>query len=130
MKYLLLIALAGFSATACAQKEIKIGDARSHVGDSVKIYSKIYGGKYLEAAKGSPTFLNLGAAYPDALLTVVIWSDSRKLFKKPPEEYYKGADVCVTGRIQMFNEKPVIIISNPNQIQDIIINNVRDTLPK
>jgi hypothetical protein len=130
MKYLLSVILAACTLTASAQQEIKIGDAKNHVGDSVKIYSKIYGGKYLEAAKGSPTFLNLGGAYPDALVTVVISGDARKLFKKPPEVYYKGADVCVTGRIQMFNEKPEIIVSNPNQIQDVIMNNVRDTLPK
>lgn len=130
MKYLSSIILAAYFFTASAQQEIKIEDARKHIGDSVKIYGKIYGGKYLEDAKDSPTFLNLGGAYPNALLTVVIRSDARKLFKKPPEEYYKGADVSVTGRIQMFNEKPEIIVSNPNQIQDVIINNVRDTLPK
>jgi hypothetical protein len=130
MKYLSTLVLAGFTVIAFAQNEIKIEDARSHVGDSVKIFSKIYGGKYLEAAKGSPTFLNLGDAYPNALLTIVIWSDTRKQFKKPPEEYYKGADVCVTGRIQMFNEKPEIIVSNPKQIQDVIIDKLPDIEPK
>lgn len=110
--------------------QIKIEDAGNHAGDSVKICNKIYGGKYLEGAKNSPTFLNVGGNYPDALLTLVIWNDTRKLFKKPPEEYYKGAQVCITGRIQIVKGKPEIIVSSPNQIKEVIIDKVKDTEPE
>ena len=34
------------------------------LGESVKICSKIYGGKYPEQTKGSPTFLMLKAIIP------------------------------------------------------------------
>ena len=129
MKYLLIIILVGFTEVSFAQKEIKIGDARKYVGDSVKIFSKIYGGKYLEAVKGSPTFLSLGRPYPNSDLTIVIWDDARKLFKKVPEDYYKGALVSITGRIQMFNNNPSIIVSNPNQIQEIIIDKFALSFP-
>jgi len=92
----------------------------SHVGDSVKICSKIYGGKYLEQTKGSPTFLNVGGNYPDAPLTLVIWNDVRKQFKYMPEDILKGKDVCIYGKIILYKNKPEIVISNPNQIQESI----------
>ena len=82
-----------YSICRLAQKEIDIADAANHIGDSVKICSKIYGGKYLEQIKGSPTFLNVGGNYPDAPLTLVIWNDVRKQFKHIPEEFLKGKDV-------------------------------------
>ena len=56
----------------------------------MKICSKIYGGKYLEQTKSSPTFLNVGRNYPDASLTLVIWNDVRKQFKHIPEDILKG----------------------------------------
>ena len=128
MKYLLIIILVSFTLASFAQKEIKIEDARNHIGDSIKIFSKIYGGKYFEAVKGSPTILNLGGPFPNPLLTIVIWDDARKLFKKAPEEYYQGILVSITGTIQMINAKPEIIVSDPNQIQEIIID--KFTLPE
>lgn len=125
MKYLLTIAIACLAVTAFAQQEIKIEDVRNHIGDSVKICSKVYSSKYLEADKGSPTFLNLGAAYPHQLLTILIWSDTRKQFTNPPEQYFKGAKVCVTGRVQMYNQIPEIIIYSAMQIQDVNMDNNR-----
>jgi hypothetical protein len=130
MKNILIIIFCLTTFSAFAQMQIKIEDAGNHAGDSVKICNKIYGGKYLESAKNSPTFLNVGGNYPDALLTLVIWNDTRKLFKKPPEEYYKGAQVCITGRIQIVKGKPGIIVSSPNQIKEVIIDKVKDTEPE
>jgi len=86
----------------------------------VKICSKIYGGKYLEQTKGSSTFLNVGGNYPDAPLTLVIWNDVRKQFKYMPEDILKGKDVCIYGKIILYKNKPEIVISNPNQIQESI----------
>ncbi len=46
MKIIIVLFLVTISFTSFAQQEIKIEDAINHVGDSVKICSKIYGGKY------------------------------------------------------------------------------------
>jgi hypothetical protein len=129
MKYLLTTIFAGFTIVSFAQKEIKISDARNHIGDSIKIFGKIFGGKYLEAEKGSPTFLSLGGPFPHSFLPILVWDDARKLFKKAPEEYYRGVLVCITGKIQMFNQKPLIIVTNPNQIQEIIIDKFSVNFP-
>ena len=89
-----------------AQKEISIDSLSRHIDDSVTVCTKIYGGIYLERSKGTPTFLNAGAAYPNAPLTIVIWADAREKFKNLPEVFYKDKDVCITGKIILYKEKP------------------------
>ena len=70
MKLIITIAILVIALPTVAQTEIKLEGVGSHIGDSVKFLAKIYGGKYLELAKGSPTFLNVGDRYPNAPLTL------------------------------------------------------------
>ena len=74
----------------------------------------------METAKGTPTFLNAGGSYPNAPLTLVIWADARKEFKNKPEEYYAGKNVCVTGRVEVYRDKPQIVIAHESQIRETI----------
>ena len=99
-----------------AQNTISIDEVQKHVGDSVKICTRIYGGIYLDRSQNKPTFLNAGAAYPNALLTLVIWGDVRSRFKEAPETYYKDKEICVTGKIILYKDKPEIIIYDEKQI--------------
>jgi hypothetical protein len=72
MKYFIISILTLLTFSSFAQKEIKIEDVKDHIGDSVKLTAKIYGGKFIESAQGTPTFLNVGDKYPNAPLTLVI----------------------------------------------------------
>ena len=101
---------------AFAQKEIKLEELKDHVGDSVKVCTKIYGGIFLDRSKGTPTLLNAGGAYPDNPLTLVIWADVRATFKDKPEEFYKDKQVCITGKVELYKEKPQIVIHGENQL--------------
>jgi len=114
MKYILVAILCISCTASFAQQEIKVDDAKNHVGENVKICTKIYGGKFFE--RDTLTLLNAGAPYPDAPLVVVIHGEARKLFNNKPEEYYKGAEVCITGTVELFKEKPEIIVTNKDQI--------------
>ena len=100
-----------------AQQKITLAEVNKHIGDSVIICGKISGGKFLDAAKNQPTFLNMGAAYPNQLLTIVIWGNTRKLFSYKPEEHLKDKNICVTGRIEVFKEKPQIVVQQVSQVQ-------------
>src|SRR6185436_13428013 len=91
-------------STCFSQVEIKLEDINKHVGDSIKVCGKIYGGIYLERSNGTPTFLNVGGNYPNSPLTIVIWSDVRKTFTDKPEEYYKDKEVCVTGKVELYKD--------------------------
>ena len=116
MRFLSIIAFLFFSLSSIAQKEIKLEDVKDHVGDSVKVRGKVFAVKYLENAKNSPTLINMGAAYPDQLLTVVIWGDVRtQLGYKPEEELPKGIAV-VYGKIELYKGKPQIVIKTPDQL--------------
>ena len=119
MKYILIIFLSFIGLYSTAQKDIEIEDASHYANDSVRICSKIYGGKYLENVKGSPTFLDVGGIYPQAPLTLVIWGNVRKQFHRALELLY-NKQVCIYGVIQMYKGKPQIVITNEYQILQAI----------
>ncbi|MBS1919397.1 MAG: hypothetical protein JST17_04000 [Bacteroidetes bacterium] len=100
-----------------AQQDIKIDELSKHTGDSVKVCTKIFGGIYLDRSNGSPTLLDAGGKYPDAPLTILIWGDTRKQFKEAPDSFYKDKDVCITGRIKLYKDRPEIVIYDEKQIQ-------------
>jgi hypothetical protein len=116
-KTLIIILCCVATLHASAQQKITLAEVNKHIGDSVTVCGKIYGGKFLDAAKNQPTFLNMGAAYPDQLLTIVIWGSTRKSFPYKPEEQLKGKQVCVTGKIDLFKEKPQIMVQQDAQLQ-------------
>ena len=105
-----------FSITAFCQTEVKLEEIGKHIGDSVKVCTKIYGGIFLERSKGTPTFLNAGESYPNNPLTLVIWSDVRKEFTEKPEEFFKDKMVCIFGKVELFKDKPQIVIQSKSQI--------------
>ena len=114
-----------FSITCCilllhtsAQQKIDLGEVDKHIGDSVTVCGKIFGGKFLSSSNNQPTFLNMGAAYPNQLLSIVIWGNTRKLFSYKPEEKLKNKNVCVTGKIETYKNKPQIVIRQMQQIQE------------
>ena len=105
-----------FSFASVAQTEIKLDDIGKHVGDSVKVCGKIFGGIFLDRSKDTPTFLNVGGLYPNNPLTIVIWADLRKQFEQKPEEFYKDKNVCIFGKITLFRDKPQIVLYSKNQL--------------
>ncbi len=75
--------------------------------------------KYARTSKGQPTFLNIGKPYPDeGRFSVVIWDDNRANFSSPPEVYYKGKTIYVTGLVTEYKGVPEIEVKSPSQIQE------------
>ena len=116
MKYILLAIILFTAQVTFAQKTIDINEAINKVGDTVTICTKIYGGRFMENSKGAPTLLNAGASYPNSPLTVVVTGDARKLFDFKPEEYYKDKSICITGVIELYKDKPQIVVTKTSQI--------------
>lgn len=104
-------------AIGAAPIDIAVTDAAKYEGKLVKICSKVYGTKFMSNSKNTPTFLNLGADYPNAPLTILIWGDSRPNFKQKPEEYYNGKNICITGKVIIYKGKPEIIASKEAEIE-------------
>ena len=109
--------LSTVSIHAKAQAKITAAEASKHVGDSVIVCDKAYGGIYLDKSKDGFTFINIGAKYPDQKLTLVIKGDVRKTFSFVPEKVLSDKNICVKGKITEYKGKPQIMIDNEDQIE-------------
>lgn len=96
---------------------IDASDAVNHVGEKLKVCGKVFTTRYLDYSAKKPTFLNLGAPYPNQNFTIVIMGINRPKFSYLPEERLKNEKVCATGRIQMYKGKPQMELSEPSEIE-------------
>jgi hypothetical protein len=92
--------------------------ARQHVDEDGRVCGFVAQTRYAEAANGQPTFLNFGQPYPNEVFSAVIWGGApeRAKYQEPPEVLYVRRNVCVTGRIELYENKPQIVVRNPAQI--------------
>ena len=118
MKCFFSLLLVILSFSVYAQKEIKIEEVKDHIGDSVRIHSKVFGVKYFSQSKDPVTLVNIGAAYPNQLLTAVIKNDVRaKLSPEPTEDALIGKEVTLVGKLELYKGKPQIVIIDPSQFK-------------
>ena len=117
MKIIFTLVLFTFSHSFVSAQTFTAEQAARNVGDSIKVCDKIFGGRFFETSKGSPTLLNMGATYPTSPITIMIPGDVRIKMGYAPEQQLKDKNVCVIGRVILFKEKPEIIIYNISQIQ-------------
>lgn len=108
-----------FSVVAAAQKEIKPEEVAQHVGDSVSVTGKVYGGRYFPNSEGAPTLLNIGAAYPNQLYTVVILGAARKEFAGVPERDLLDKNIRVSGKVELYKGKPQVLVHRLSQLTTV-----------
>src|SRR5450755_2177195 len=95
-KIILAAVITFFYSSVFSQVNISIDSAANHYGEKVTICSKVFGTKALEKV----TFINLGAAYPESPLTVVIFTKDKANFREAPEAIYADKTICVTGVVK------------------------------
>ena len=62
-------------------------DATSHEGQATTVKGPVVGATYRPDVYSGPTFLDIGASYPDSSrLSVVIWQENRSKFNPAPED--------------------------------------------
>lgn len=104
------------SSSASCRGAISWSAARSAVGRIATVKGPVVDAYYARSSNGSPTFLNLGRAYPSSSrFTVVIWSENRARFGTP-ERRYRGRTICVRGRVSTYQGAPQIAAVSPSQI--------------
>lgn len=118
MRKFIIVTLAAIitSFSVSAQTKITPDDAAKHIGDSVIVCGKIFGGRYFDKSDNKITLLNMGAPYPQSPLTIVIEEADRKNFTLKPEEFYTDKDVCISGMLKEFKGKPQIIVTKEANI--------------
>lgn len=94
--------------------------AKKHVGEVVTVYGDVVGSTYASSSNGQPTFMDIGAPYPDPKrLSVVIWREDIGNFSADPEDMYRGKSVCVTGEVYLYKGAPYIKVTSPAQMEII-----------
>ena len=100
-------------AVSCKAQTITPEHAKDSVGKTITVCGEVTGSS---VSKNGTHFLNFGDDYPNQQFTAVIYEDYAKLFPTPPAEYYRGKQICVTGVIKLYKEKPEIEVEKPEQI--------------
>jgi len=111
MKKLLFFTCILLSVNAFSQITVSPDSAKYYDGTLVRVCGKITG---THIGKSGVIQLNFGGKYPNNTFTAVIFSDNTTKFE--PAESYDGKDVCVSGKIKMYKEKPEIELKDPKQL--------------
>ncbi|MGZ3756931.1 MAG: hypothetical protein ACXVAY_19150 [Mucilaginibacter sp.] len=105
-----------------AQNAVAPKDALKHIGETVTVTGKVFGGKLI--ASNNMTLLDINGYNPNQDLTIVINSADRPKFKSKPEDDFKGKEVTVTGKIIDYRGKAEIIVTEPDQIKIVMTDNI------
>jgi hypothetical protein len=95
------------TANSGTAKTIDIHDAANHYNEYVQVSAVVHGYKALD----NMTLVNLGAAYPDQLLTVVLRGDAKDIYSG-----WDGQTISVTGKIVSYKDKPEIVVTDPKLV--------------
>ena len=86
---------------------VQLKEVKDFIGQNVKVEGKVYGLKDV----GSMVLVNVGGAYPNQLLTVVLKGNAKTIASK-----IDGKTITVTGTLVDYKGKPEIVITNPDQL--------------
>jgi hypothetical protein len=93
-------------------------DAAAAKGKRVTVCGTVADASYQPRSNGQPTFINFEKPFPNHTFTALIWSEDRAKFSAPPEKQFgPGINVCVTGTVEMYRNKPQIVVHSVEQLR-------------
>jgi endonuclease YncB( thermonuclease family) len=106
-----------WAAVGESSSALQWSEAIDHIGETATFTGKVIGTRYASSSNGKPTFLNVGADYPNSnRLTILIWGSDRSNFSSAPEKLYAGKTIVVTGYVELYDGVAEIQVSTPSQI--------------
>lgn len=90
--------------------EVKLDQIGGLIGKPVTVHGKVYSVKAVK----NMTLLDLGAAYPNQTLTVVLKGEANA--KLDPVSF-QGKTAQVSGNVELYRGKPEIVITDPDKIK-------------
>jgi hypothetical protein len=87
---------------------VKLEDIKSMTGKTVRVQGKVYSSRDI----GSMVLVNLGAAYPNQLLTIALKGSAKDLGSQLADK-----TVTVVGEVIDYKGKPEIIVTDPSKIK-------------
>lgn len=97
--------------------QISADQAANHIGTPAKVCGEIVSADCIRKIDGNPTFLNFGQPHPKQLFTAVIWGKDRSKWSTSPSQKFEKRQTCVIGTIEMHENTPQIIVTEPEQIK-------------
>ena len=120
MRWILIISLVPLSLYTLTYDFIEIPhtSAIQNVGKLRTVCGKVQSTYINSNTASQRIYLNMGREYPNHTFTGLVWYSSNKdNFDGRPDKKYKKKDICISGVITTFNEKPQIQIDFENQIE-------------
>jgi hypothetical protein len=87
---------------------VKLEDVKDAIGKTVSVQGKVYSSKDI----GSMVLVNLGAAYPNQLLTIALKGDAKDIAAQIADK-----TITVEGEVIDYKGKPEMIITDPLKIK-------------
>ncbi|MGF7036962.1 S1/P1 nuclease [Mucilaginibacter lappiensis] len=87
---------------------VKLEEIKNAIGKTVKVQGKVFSSKDI----GSMILVNLGAAYPNQLLTVALKGKAKELGNQLGDKI-----ITVEGEVIDYRGKPEIIITDPSKLK-------------
>jgi hypothetical protein len=91
-------------------------EANKHIGELVYVCGKVFSAQNTESDKNAATLLHIGADYPNQPLTIVIPGKLRGSLRIKPEDAVSSKRICISGRIESFEGKAQIVLSDNKDI--------------
>ena len=109
----LLFVLLAFALTPAVAQTISAAQAKAHKGENATVCGKVASERTATSSRGEPTFINLDAAYPNQVFTILVWGDDRQKVGALPSD---GSRVCATGLITDYRGVPEIVVRSSGQL--------------
>ncbi|MDD5759217.1 MAG: hypothetical protein PHI06_09060 [Desulfobulbaceae bacterium] len=99
-----------------AAESISPEAAKAHLGETRTICGKVANTYYSRFVTEKPTFINFGKPYPNHVFSIAIMGENRNKYENAPEDFFEGKSLCVTGLIEIYDNKPLIVVRDKTQI--------------
>ena len=113
MLALLLALLPLIAAAADGPPTITPAEAAKHVGELVVVQGRV--DQVSVSARSETTYLNFGGRHPNHTFSAVVFKSKQPQF--PNLLAYEGRVARVQGVVQIYFEKPEIVLSEPGQLR-------------
>jgi len=95
---------------------VSLDSVQFYVGKTITVCSKVQG-TFVTKGDKKTTYINFGKPYPNNTFTAVIFPSDSANFKYIPSEYLKAKYVCITGKVELYKDKPQMIVKKEEQIK-------------
>lgn len=117
--FTLVMAIWAGQERSSAQCLVPADSVLTKVGEYCTVAGKVVSVFQSSKSDAKPVYLNFEKPYPNQVFEVVIFSGDVRNFSKHPKELYEGKEVKVSGVIELYKNRPQIVVKNPKAIEII-----------